>query len=60
MKTVVFILVILKGSEVMEEAEIGNYQDCSWHMSLINKQGDGNPYSAYCKPKLKTIVDRNG
>ena len=60
MKTVVFILVILKGSEIVEEAEIGNYQDCSWHMSLINKKGTGSPYRAYCKPKLKTIVDRNG
>ena len=56
MKTVVFILVILKGSEVMEEAEIGNYQDCSWHMSLINKKGTGSPYSAYCKPKLKRLL----
>jgi len=58
MKTLVFVLVILKGSEIMEEAEIGNYQDCSWNMSLINKPG--NPYSAYCKPKLKMIVDKNG
>ena len=60
MKTLVFVLVILKGSEIMEEAEIGSNQDCSWHAALINKQGDGNPYSAYCKPKLKMNVDRNG
>tara|TARA_R110002012_G_scaffold15474_2_gene61582 strand:- start:1550 stop:1732 length:183 start_codon:yes stop_codon:yes gene_type:complete len=60
MTTVIFILVIMKGSEEVEEADFGSHQDCSWYASLINRANTGSPYSAYCKPKLKTIVDRNG
>jgi hypothetical protein len=60
MKTLVFILVIMEGSKQVDEADFGNYQDCSWHASLINRANDSSPYSAYCKPKLKMIVDKNG
>tara|TARA_R100000234_G_scaffold45162_1_gene26957 strand:+ start:2062 stop:2244 length:183 start_codon:yes stop_codon:yes gene_type:complete len=60
MKTLIFILVIMKGSEQVDEADFGSHQDCSWHASLINRANTGSPYSAYCKPKLKMIVDKNG
>jgi len=53
MTSLVFILVIMKGSEVMEEAEIGSYSDCTYHMNHINIAGKSSPYSAYCKPTFK-------
>tara|TARA_A200000113_G_scaffold54824_1_gene45808 strand:+ start:1393 stop:1566 length:174 start_codon:yes stop_codon:yes gene_type:complete len=53
MKSVVFILVIMKGSEVIEEGEIGNYGKCTYYMKQINIAGTSSPYSAYCKPTFK-------
>ena len=54
-KTVVFILVLMKGSEVVDEGKVGNYQTCSWHVSQINVAGKNSPYSAYCRPELTDI-----
>ena len=53
MKSVVFILVIMKGSEVIEEGKIGDYGKCTYYMQQINIAGTGSPYSAYCKPTFK-------
>ena len=57
-KTVIFILVLMKGSEVVDEGIVGNYQTCSWHVSKINVAGNNSPYSAYCRPELTDIKEK--
>ena len=51
-KTVVFVLVLLKGSEVVDEGSVGSFQKCDWYIQQINRAGNNSPYSAYCKPIL--------
>jgi len=52
MKAVVFVLVLMKGSEVVDEGSVGSFQKCDWHVQQINVAGKNSPYSAYCKPIL--------
>ena len=56
MKTVIFVLVLMKGSQIEDEGRVGTYQKCSWLVSQINRAGNNSPYNAYCKPVL---VDKN-
>jgi len=49
----------MKGSEVVDEGQVGSYQTCSWYVSQINRAGNNSPYSAYCKPVLKDIEEED-
>ncbi len=55
MKTLVFILVIMEGTKIIDEADMGSFQKCSWHMKQINISHKNNyhNYQAFCKPKFK-------
>jgi|TARA_R100000655_G_scaffold8808_2_gene22680 hypothetical protein len=53
MKTIIFILVIMEGTEVVDEVEIGSYQNCSWNMEQINRANTGRDYSAFCRPWIR-------
>ena len=46
----IFILEIMEGTEVVDEVEIGSYQNCSWNMEQINRANTGRDYSAFCRP----------
>ena len=56
MKTLVFILVILEGSEIYDESmQYGSLDKCNWYANKINfynEKQTRNTYSAYCKPKV--------
>jgi len=56
MKTLIFVLVILENSKVVDEQmEYPSLQRCSWYAQEINRAGNNqssNYYTAYCKPKV--------
>ena len=61
MKTLVFMLVILKGTEIYDETmQYGSIDKCSWYAEKINfynKRQTRNDYSAYCKPFVITKAE---
>ena len=54
MKTLVFILVILEGSEIYDDTmQYGSIDRCSWYADKINfynQKQRRNTYSTNCKP----------
>ena len=60
MKTLVFILVILEGTQIYDESlEYGSIDKCSWYANKINfynERQTRNTYSAYCKP---LVIEKN-
>ena len=61
MKTLVFILVILKGTDIDDETmQYGSIDKCSWYAEKINfynQRQTRNNYSAYCKPRVITKAE---
>jgi hypothetical protein len=60
MKTLVFILVILEGSEIYDDTlQYGSIDRCNWYAKKINfynERQTRNTYSAYCKP---LVIEKN-
>tara|TARA_B100000989_G_C19501668_1_gene454568 strand:+ start:468 stop:656 length:189 start_codon:yes stop_codon:yes gene_type:complete len=60
MKTLVFILVILEGSEIYDDTlQYGSIDKCNWYAKKINfynERQTRNTYSAYCKP---LVIEKN-
>ena len=60
MKTLVFALVILEGTQIYDESlQYGSIDKCSWYASKINfynERQTRNTYSAYCKP---LVIEKN-
>jgi hypothetical protein len=56
--TLLFVLVILEGTEIYDESiEYGSIDKCSWYAEKINfynERQTRNNFSAYCKPKVVT------
>ena len=56
--TLLFVLVILEGTEIYDESiEYGSIDKCSWYAEKINfynERQTKNNFSAYCKPKVVT------
>ena len=54
MKTLVFALVILEGTQIYDESlQYGSIDKCNWYANKINfynERQTRNTYSAYCKP----------
>ena len=60
MKTLVFILVILEGSEIYDDSlQYGSIDRCNWYANKINfynERQTRNTSSAYCKP---FVIEKN-
>ena len=60
MKTLVFVLVILEGTQIYDESlQYGSIDKCSWYANKINfynQRQTRNTYSAYCKP---LVIEKN-
>ena len=60
MKTLVFALVILEGTQIYDESlQYGSIDKCNWYASKINfynERQTRNTYSAYCKP---LVIEKN-
>ena len=60
MKTLVFVLVILEGTQIYDESlQYGSIDKCSWYANKINfyyERQTRNTYSAYCKP---LVIEKN-
>jgi len=60
MKTLVFVLVILEGTQIYDESlQYGGIDKCSWYANKINfynQRQTRNTYSAYCKP---LVIEKN-
>ena len=60
MKTLVFVLVILEGTQIYDESlQYGSIDKCSWYANKINfynEKQTRNTYSAYCKP---LVIEKN-
>jgi|TARA_R100000664_G_C2712207_1_gene108591 hypothetical protein len=60
MKTLVFALVILEGTQIYDESlQYGSIDKCSWYANKINfynERQTRNTYSAYCKP---LVIEKN-
>ena len=60
MKTLVFILVILEGSEIYDDTlQYGSIDRCNWYAKKINfynERQTRNTYSAYCKT---LVIEKN-
>jgi len=60
MKTLVFVLVILEGTQIYDESlQYGSIDKCNWYASKINfynERQTRNTYSAYCKP---LVIEKN-
>jgi hypothetical protein len=56
MKVLLFVLVILEGTEVYDDSiAYGSIDKCNWYASKINfynERQTRNNFSAYCKPKV--------
>ena len=56
MKTLIFALVILEGTQIYDESlQYGSIDKCNWYANKINfynERQTRNTYSAYCKPLL--------
>ena len=60
MKTLVFVLVILEGTQIYDESlQYGSIYKCNWYANKINfynERQTRNTYSAYCKP---LVIEKN-
>tara|TARA_R100001015_G_C4600788_1_gene155707 strand:- start:691 stop:879 length:189 start_codon:yes stop_codon:yes gene_type:complete len=60
MKTLVFILIILEGTQIYDQSlQYGSIDKCNWYASKINfynERQTRNTYSAYCKP---LVIEKN-
>ena len=60
MKTLVFILVILEGTQIYDQSlQYGSIDKCNWYANKINYYNERqtrNTYSAYCKP---LVIEKN-
>ena len=60
MKTLVFVLVILEGTQIYDESlRYGSIDKCNWYANKINfynERQTRNTYSAYCKP---LVIEKN-
>jgi len=60
MKTLVFALVILEGTQIYDESlQYGSIDKCNWYANKINfynEKQTRNTYSAYCKP---LVIEKN-
>ena len=60
MKTLVFVLVILEGTQIYDESlQYGSIDKCSWYankINIYNERQTRNTYSAYCKP---LVIEKN-
>ena len=60
MKTLVFILVILEGTQIYDQSlQYGSMDKCNWYANKINfynERQTRNTYSAYCKP---LVIEKN-
>ena len=60
MKTLVFVLVILEGTQIYDESlQYGSIDKCNWYANKINfynERHTRNTYSAYCKP---LVIEKN-
>jgi|MGYP000695343456 hypothetical protein len=60
MKTLVFALVILEGTQIYDESlQYGSIDKCNWYANKINfynERQTRNTYSAYCKP---LVIEKN-
>ena len=56
MKVLLFVLVILEGTEVYDDSiEYGSIDKCNWYAEKINfynARQTRNIFSAYCKPRV--------
>ena len=56
MKVLLFVLVILEGTEVYDDSiEYGSIDKCNWYAEKINFNNERqtrNTFSAYCKPRV--------
>ena len=56
MKVLLFVLVILEGTEIYDDSiEYGSIDKCNWYAEKINfynARQTRNPFSAYCKPRV--------
>ena len=59
MKVLLFVLVILEGTEICDDSiEYGSIDKCNWYAEKINfynARQTRNTFSAYCKP---SVVER--
>ena len=60
MKTLIFALVILEGTQIYDESlQYGSIDKCNWYANKINfynERQTRNTYSAYCKP---LVIEKN-
>ena len=60
MKTLVFVLIILEGTQIYDESlQYGSIDKCNWYASKINfynERQTRNTYSADCKP---LVIEKN-
>ena len=60
MKTLVFVLVILEGTQIYDESlQYGSIDKCNWYANKINfynERQTRNTYSDYCKP---LVIEKN-
>ena len=60
MKTLVFILIILEGSEIYDDTlQYGSIDRCNWYakkLNFYNERQTRYTYSAYCKP---LVIEKN-
>ena len=60
MKVLLFVLVILEGTEIYDDSiEYGSIDKCNWYANKINfynERQTRNTYSAYCKP---LVIEKN-
>ena len=60
MKTLVFVLIILEGTQIYDESlQYGSIDKCNWYankLNFYNERQTRNTYSAYCKP---LVIEKN-
>ena len=56
MKVLLFVLVILEGTEIYDDSiEYGSIDKCNWYAEKINfynARQTRNTFSVYCKPRV--------
>jgi hypothetical protein len=56
MKVLLFVLVILEGTEIYDDSiEYGSIDKCNWYAeksNFYNARQTRNTFSAYCKPRV--------
>ena len=60
MKTLIFAVVIIEGTQIYDESlQYGSIDKCNWYANKINfynERQTRNTYSAYCKP---LVIEKN-